>query len=100
MSLFPRTPRLDGADTAAVRRALRHYFLATFDRYESLFETLASEEAYVRKPIALRHPLIFYFGIVEIGQEVFGDWRCCTSSVHLLPLRTLSTTSSSPITPT
>ena len=62
MSLFPRTPRLDGPDPAAVRRVLREYFTATFDRYESLFETLASEEAYVRKPISLRHPLIFYYG--------------------------------------
>ncbi|HEX5360152.1 MAG TPA: DinB family protein, partial [Fluviicoccus sp.] len=60
--LFPRTPRLDGPDAATVRRVLREYFTATFDRYESLFETLTGEEAYVRKPIALRHPLIFYFG--------------------------------------
>ncbi|RZU38422.1 5-histidylcysteine sulfoxide synthase/putative 4-mercaptohistidine N1-methyltransferase [Fluviicoccus keumensis] len=60
--LFPRTPRLDGPDAATVRRTLRDYFTATFDRYESLFETLASEETYVRKPIPLRHPLIFYFG--------------------------------------
>jgi 5-histidylcysteine sulfoxide synthase/putative 4-mercaptohistidine N1-methyltranferase len=60
--LFPRTPRLDGTDAEAKRREIREYFHATFDRYESLFEVLASEEAYYRKPIPLRHPLIFYFG--------------------------------------
>jgi len=35
---------------------------ATFERYESLFEVLTCDEAYDRKPISLRHPLIFYFG--------------------------------------
>jgi hypothetical protein len=45
-----------------MRSQIRDYFLATFDRYESLFETLASDDAYYRKPISLRHPLIFYFG--------------------------------------
>ncbi len=62
MPLFPRSPRLDGPDADQVRRTLRDYFLQTFDRYESLFETLADDEAWTRKPIALRHPLIFYFG--------------------------------------
>ncbi|MDR2875741.1 MAG: 5-histidylcysteine sulfoxide synthase [Methylobacillus sp.] len=60
--LFNRTPGLDGADAAGKRQEIRDYFHATFDRYEQLFETLASDEAYYRKPIALRHPLIFYFG--------------------------------------
>ena len=59
---FPRTPLLNGLDAETVRRSLRDYFLATFDRYESLFQTLAGDEAWTRKPIALRHPLIFYFG--------------------------------------
>ena len=62
MTLFPRTPRLDGADSEAKRREIRDYFHATFDRYEQLFEVLASDEAYFVKPIPLRHPLIFYFG--------------------------------------
>ena len=62
MTLFPRTPRLDGADPEAKRREIRDYFHATFDRYEQLFEVLASDEAYFVKPIPLRHPLIFYFG--------------------------------------
>ena len=59
---FPRTPLLAGNDAEAKRAELLDYFHATFDRYESLFEVLASDEAYFRKPISLRHPLIFYFG--------------------------------------
>ena len=62
MSLFPRTPQLTGADPELKREEIRAYFHATFDRYESLFKTLVSEEAFTRKPISLRHPLIFYFG--------------------------------------
>ena len=59
---FSRTPDLADPDVQRLRATIRHYFLDTFDRYESLFECLASEEAYTIKPIALRHPLIFYFG--------------------------------------
>lgn len=59
---FPRTPLLAGADVEAKRAELLHYFHATFDRYESLFELLSCDEAYYTKPITLRHPLIFYFG--------------------------------------
>ncbi len=61
-SLFQRTPLLQGRDIDAMRAEINAYFLATFDRYELLFETLASEQAYLVKPIPLRHPLIFYFG--------------------------------------
>ncbi|MDR2220769.1 MAG: 5-histidylcysteine sulfoxide synthase [Methylobacillus sp.] len=61
-ALFNRTPRLDGVDAASKRQEIRDYFHVTFNRYEQLFETLASDEAYYRKPITLRHPLIFYFG--------------------------------------
>ncbi|WP_374328850.1 5-histidylcysteine sulfoxide synthase [Azonexus sp.] len=61
-SRFPRSPLLTGNDSEAKRAELLHYFHATFDRYESLFELLACDEAYYRKPISLRHPLIFYFG--------------------------------------
>lgn len=60
--LFPRTPRLDCADTETLRSQLRDYFHATFDRYECLFEVLGCDEAYYKKPISLRHPLIFYYG--------------------------------------
>lgn len=61
-TLFPRTPNLQSGDAIATRWAIREYFLATFNRYEQLFEILVSEEAYLHKPIALRHPLIFYYG--------------------------------------
>lgn len=60
--LFKRTPLLTGADAEQKRQEIRDYFHATCDRYEQLFETLASDEAFYRKPISLRHPLIFYFG--------------------------------------
>lgn len=61
-TLFPRSPILNGSDVPATREAIRTYFLSTFNRYEQLFETLVSEESYQKQPIALRHPLIFYFG--------------------------------------
>lgn len=60
--LFPRTPVLSDHDAAAKREEIRQYFHATFDRYESLFEVLCADEAYFRKSITLRHPLIFYLG--------------------------------------
>lgn len=60
--LFPRTPCLTGPDPDTCRDAIRACFLATFDRYEQLFETLATNDAWFIKPIPLRHPLIFYFG--------------------------------------
>lgn len=60
--LFQRTPLLNGEDIAAKREELRAYFHTTLDRYEQLFETLRSDEAYYKKPISLRHPLIFYLG--------------------------------------
>jgi 5-histidylcysteine sulfoxide synthase/putative 4-mercaptohistidine N1-methyltranferase len=61
-SLFVRTPRLDFAEAGLGRSGLRDYFHQTFDRYERLFATLVGDEAYYRKPISLRHPLIFYLG--------------------------------------
>jgi 5-histidylcysteine sulfoxide synthase/putative 4-mercaptohistidine N1-methyltranferase len=61
-ALFPRSPKLDVRDPAHMRQIIGEYFHATFNRYEQLFETLANDAAYYKKPIALRHPLIFYFG--------------------------------------
>lgn len=58
---LPRTPNLH-ADTPTLRASLRAYFVATWERYESLFECLTCDEAYYEKPISLRHPLIFYLG--------------------------------------
>lgn len=60
--LFPRTPLLAGTDAEIKRAEILDYFHATFDRYEQLFEVLTCDEAYSKKSIALRHPLIFYFG--------------------------------------
>ena len=60
--LFPGTPLLTGTDPEQKRQQILDYFHATCDRYESLFATLTCDEAYYIKPIALRHPLIFYFG--------------------------------------
>ena len=59
---FPRTPFLAGSDTDVKRNELLSYFHATFDRYESLFELLNGDDAFYKKSISLRHPLIFYFG--------------------------------------
>lgn len=59
---FKRTPTLTGNDAEFKREEIREYFHATFSRYEQLFELLACDKAYYQKPIALRHPLIFYLG--------------------------------------
>lgn len=60
--LITRTPDLRSGDEASMRRTLRNYFLDTFTTYESLFECLASDQAFYTKSISLRHPLIFYYG--------------------------------------
>ncbi|MDF7799000.1 5-histidylcysteine sulfoxide synthase [Pontiellaceae bacterium B1224] len=44
------------------RREIKTYFTATWEIYERLFETLASDEVFYQRPQPLRHPLIFYFG--------------------------------------
>ena len=62
LSVALRSPALDDADPERLRQRVRADFHATFDRYEQLFEVLQGEQAYVVKPIALRHPLIFYLG--------------------------------------
>ncbi len=59
---FPKPPVLSGDDAEQKRAEILAYFHATSDRYEQLFEVLSCDEAYYKKPIALRHPLIFYFG--------------------------------------
>lgn len=60
--LFSRTPDLSAGDEGQLRRVLRHYFVTTFDRYESLFDCLSQDQAYYEKAISLRHPLVFYLG--------------------------------------
>lgn len=56
------SPRLDVMQADTLRATLKQYFLQTFDCYESLFSCLNGDEAFYHKPIALRHPLIFYYG--------------------------------------
>jgi hypothetical protein len=53
---------LAGGDTESKRAEIRTYFNTTWELYERLFETLASDEAFYQRPQPLRHPLIFYFG--------------------------------------
>ena len=59
---YLRTPLLTGDDVDSKRIEIAAYFNATFERYESLFETLVDDQAYYQKSIPLRHPLIFYYG--------------------------------------
>ena len=61
-SSYLRTPLLDGGNAADKRQEIADYFNFTFERYESLFDTLIDDQAYFQKSIPLRHPLIFYFG--------------------------------------
>lgn len=60
--LLPHRLPLGSEGSEAFRAALKHYFVSTFDHYESLFRTLACEEAWYEPSIPLRHPLIFYYG--------------------------------------
>ncbi len=53
---------LDGIDAEAKREEIRRTFHRTSLLYEQLFDHLASPGAWYQKAIALRHPLIFYFG--------------------------------------
>ena len=61
-SQYLRTPLLCGDEPEEKRKEIAAYFNATFERYESLFETLIDDRAYYQQPIPLRHPLIFYYG--------------------------------------
>lgn len=53
---------LNEGEVAAKRAEIKAYFNQTFDIYEALFDTLASDDAFYLRPCSLRHPLIFYFG--------------------------------------
>jgi 5-histidylcysteine sulfoxide synthase/putative 4-mercaptohistidine N1-methyltranferase len=44
------------------RAEIKHYFNATWMLYERLFEVLASDDVFYKRPQPLRHPLLFYFG--------------------------------------
>ena len=61
-SLITKTTLLNEGTPEAKREEILHYFHQSFSLYESLFECLASDEAYYEKASPLRHPLIFYYG--------------------------------------
>ncbi len=60
--LVTKTTLLDGGTPEGKREEILHYFHQSFSLYESLFECLASDEAYYQRASPLRHPLIFYYG--------------------------------------
>ncbi len=57
-----RTPLLNEGTTDSKRQELLDYFCQTYDLYDNLFEVLEGDDAWYRKAISLRHPLIFYYG--------------------------------------
>ncbi|MFT7234637.1 MAG: 5-histidylcysteine sulfoxide synthase/putative 4-mercaptohistidine N1-methyltransferase [Methylophagaceae bacterium] len=59
---YLRTPLLSGNDAEAKRQEIGAYFNATWQRYDTLFDTINDDRAYYHKAIPLRHPLMFYFG--------------------------------------
>ena len=61
-TLVNRSIVINSNNAEVMREQVRAYFHQTADLYESLFQSLNSDEAYYVKPIALRHPLIFYYG--------------------------------------
>jgi 5-histidylcysteine sulfoxide synthase/putative 4-mercaptohistidine N1-methyltranferase len=62
MDLITHDLDLASGDSDSKRAEIRHYFNATWELYERLFETLASDAVFFERPQPLRHPLIFYFG--------------------------------------
>jgi 5-histidylcysteine sulfoxide synthase/putative 4-mercaptohistidine N1-methyltranferase len=57
-----RTPMLNGPNTNDKRKEIALYFTNTFDTYSQLFDCISDDAGFYKKSIALRHPLIFYFG--------------------------------------
>ncbi|MET4694232.1 5-histidylcysteine sulfoxide synthase [Endozoicomonas lisbonensis] len=62
MSLSARMPLLNTGTPDSKRQEMLNYFCQTFDLYDRLFEVLGSNDAWYKKAISLRHPLIFYYG--------------------------------------
>lgn len=62
MDLITQNLDLAAGDPESKRAEISRYFNATWDLYERLFETLASDAAFFERPQPLRHPIIFYFG--------------------------------------
>ncbi len=57
-----RTVLLDGTSVEAKRAEILEYFCQTFDLYDSLYDCIADDRGWFTKAIALRHPLVFYYG--------------------------------------
>jgi 5-histidylcysteine sulfoxide synthase/putative 4-mercaptohistidine N1-methyltranferase len=57
-----QTLLLNSGDSTSKRAEIKTYFNCTWELYESLFNTLASEYVFYERPQTLRHPLIFYLG--------------------------------------
>ena len=65
-NIITKTPLLDEGDAEAKRAEILQYFHDSFTLYESLFECLASDEAYYQRANRLRQPLIFYYGHTSV----------------------------------
>ena len=65
-SLITRTPLLDSGDVETKRQEILDYFHDSFTLYESLFDCLASDEAFYKRANRLRQPLIFYYGHTSV----------------------------------
>ena len=57
-------PTLYGTDSELKRQEIKAYFQLCYKRYESLFNIIADEKAYFQKADPLRHPIIFYYGMI------------------------------------
>ena len=65
-SLITQTPLLDAGDVEAKRQEILDYFHNSFTLYESLFDCLASDDAFYKRANRLRQPLIFYYGHTSV----------------------------------
>ena len=57
-----KIPTLYGNDIEEKRQEIKRYFQICYKRYESLFNLVPNEDAYVQKADVLRHPILFYYG--------------------------------------
>ena len=61
-----KMPLLNEGDVESKRQEILDYFHHSFTLYESLFDCMASDEAYYRRANRLRQPLIFYYGHTSV----------------------------------
>lgn len=65
-ALVTRTPILNQGDLESKRLEILEYFHNTYTLYETIFECLASDEAFYFSANPLRQPLIFYYGHTSV----------------------------------